>query len=278
MILGLSHVHTDFSHDGDIGIQQLSEIAIRYGVSFVLLSEHADQGMNNDLFAKLKEDSNYWSSDSLKIIPGLEFVTDEGFHVLGFGVDRFFVASDFKSTVDAIRLYGGFSVLAHPVQYAFEYRSVLDCVDAVEVQNSLYDGVIAPRWKAYNLYNRIRKTNRYCSTVAGPDLHKKQDMGRAIYLHMELDRLDFEHIIECLKSNRHLIGTVNRSYSILNLNMWEITLMMFSEYFLLPLKAVLTLFVAYLNQAYKQAYVNRDPIGALLKVYKVALRVFKINN
>ena len=277
MILGLSHVHTDFSHDGDIGLQQLSEIAIRYGVSFVLLSEHADQGMNNEIFTKLTEASNYWSSDSLKIIPGLEFVTDEGFHILGFGVNRFFVASDFKSTVDTIRLYGGFSVLAHPVQYAFEHNPVLDCVDAVEVQNSLYDGVIAPRWKSYKLYNSIRKANRSCSIVAGPDLHKKQDMSRAIYLHMELDRLDFQHIIECLKSNRHLIGTVNRSYSILNLKLWEIALMLFSEYFLLPLKAVLTLFVAYLHQAYKQAYVNRDPIGALHKAFKVAIKLFKIN-
>ncbi|HNR13570.1 MAG TPA: PHP domain-containing protein, partial [Thermodesulfobacteriota bacterium] len=87
-VTGLLHIHTTYSYDGRITLDDISSIARSKGHGFLLLTEHSDDFSPRKMEA-LREHSQRLSDKDFVIIPGLEVNCDLGRHLLAVGVTRY---------------------------------------------------------------------------------------------------------------------------------------------------------------------------------------------
>jgi hypothetical protein len=84
------------------------------------------------------------SSGAVRLVPGLEIVTAERYHLLAFGLAEPVPAGPVGEMAGRVREAGGVPVLAHPSRYRAGWEDRLAAVGAVEVWNRHYDGRVAP--------------------------------------------------------------------------------------------------------------------------------------
>jgi hypothetical protein len=123
------------------------------------------------------------------VIPGLEFASHAGLHILGYGVTRRFRAKDLEAIVDGIHKAGGIAVLAHPPVGCINLiTSIKNKLDGIEVWNGRYDGPYSPRAGSFQLLRRIRIVNPNASAYGGIDLHKTEQSRKPIRVELNVDR------------------------------------------------------------------------------------------
>ena len=177
MLKGAIHIHSTYS-DGEFTLAELREVYLALGCDFVCMTDHAEYFDA----AKTKsyiDECRSLSDDRFRFITGLEYTCDNRMHVLAYGVTSPVTTTDPQKVIRHIKNEGGLSVIAHPMDSAFEWiESFEELPDGIEAWNSKYDGRSAPRPGTFHLLARLQSRKPEMRAFYGEDMHwKKQHRG-----------------------------------------------------------------------------------------------------
>jgi hypothetical protein len=165
------HLHTSWSHDCRIPVEELLEHAEAQGLGAIAVTDH-------NVFGGALEAVELARSRNLIVIPGEEVKTDGEGEVIGlFLREEIPRGMSFGDTVAAIRSQGGIVYLPHPfdrlhaIPSSSTLKGHLDELDVVEVYNARL------LFEAYN-DEALRFARKYGMTMgAGSDAHVLQGVG-----------------------------------------------------------------------------------------------------
>jgi len=196
-IKGIIHVHTMYSHDGELSLSDLAQLCKTSGYKFVIVTEHAED-MTEDSMSEFVHECKLLSDEDLVIIPGLEFICN-GLHILGLGIEKLLQMSDFRTLVNEIHKQGGIAVLAHVSYYKdIPLENLLE-VDGIEVWNSRYDGRYAPKLKCIKTFENLKKHNSNVVGYCGLDLHSYYEFGKLSIIVNINEEVDGGVILDALR-------------------------------------------------------------------------------
>ena len=170
-ILADLHLHTSWSHDCQIPVEELLDHAGAQGLGAIAVTDH-------NVFGGAQEAVELAKTRDLVVIPGEEVKTENQGEVIGlFLSEEIPRGQSFGETVDAIRAQGGVVYLPHPFdrlhaipEPATLHRHLAQ-VDVLEVYNARL------LFEAYN-DEALRFARKYDLTMgAGSDAHVLQGVG-----------------------------------------------------------------------------------------------------
>jgi len=198
-VSGISHIHTDFSYDGESSLEEVAKLAKKKGHSFLLLTEHNDD-FNDGKMERFVAECEQLSTGEFIIIPGLEINCDFGRHLLGIGVRRYIPMAGPDEVIGQIRQSGGLAVFPHPGLYQFRpFLKSVNNLNGIEVWNNRYDGKYAPNLRSLELLKDLRIKNPGIFAYAGLDLHSTSKFD-CLCLKIELAELTETEILSSLKA------------------------------------------------------------------------------
>jgi hypothetical protein len=129
-------------------------------------------------------------------------------HVLGFGVTSLIVAPihqlDPQAVIRHIKSEGGVSVIAHPMESAFDWIETFDELpDGIETWNSKYDGRVAPRPGTFLLLDRLKLRSPAMRAFYGQDMHWKNQYRGLINL-FECQSATREGVLRAMTDGRYV--------------------------------------------------------------------------
>ena len=200
-VLGIMHIHTDYSYDGRDSLQEVARLAKRKGYGFLLLTEHNDD-FSDEKMQRFVAECERLSTNDLIIVPGLEVNCDFGRHLLAIGIKKYIGIADPDKVIDKIKENGGLAILPHPGLYQFRsFLTSASNLDGVEVWNSRYDSKYAPNPKSFSLLKNLRKENPGIFAYGGQDLHSVRELDD-LSLRVELARPSEFEILHRLEKGR----------------------------------------------------------------------------
>jgi predicted metal-dependent phosphoesterase TrpH len=165
------HMHTTWSHDCSIEVDELLDHAEATGLGAIAVTDH-------NIFGGAAEARDRSAARELIVIPGEEVKTDNQGEVIGlFLSEEIPRGMTFAETVDAIRAQGGLVYVPHPFDRmhsipdpATLHRHLAE-IDVFEVYNARL------LWESYN-DEALRFARKYNLTAgAGSDAHVLQGVG-----------------------------------------------------------------------------------------------------
>lgn len=173
MIKGILHVHTNFSYDGKIGIEELRKRARKEKVSFIIIADHAETLLERKNIGKFLQETGNYNSPPF-VIPGVEYTCSPRVHLLAIGIKG--IIENYKDPLNVIkniRREDGLVIWGH---YDFKLRrddvEILKKVDGVEIWNRKYDGKTSFLPYKGRVFKMIRdKYNNNLKMYNGADLH-----------------------------------------------------------------------------------------------------------
>src|SRR4051812_2039365 len=165
------HMHTTWSHDCSIEVDELLDHAEATGLGAIAVTDH-------NIFGGAAEARDRSAGRELIVIPGEEVKTDDQGEVIGlFLSEEIPRGMTFGETVDAIRTQGGLVYVPHPFDRmhsipdpATLHRHLAE-IDVFEVYNARL------LWESYN-DEALRFARKYNLTAgAGSDAHVLQGVG-----------------------------------------------------------------------------------------------------
>jgi predicted metal-dependent phosphoesterase TrpH len=176
-ITGILHCHSNYSYDAKLSLQELRELFIQKGLSFVCMTEHADE-MNYEMAKAFIHECDTLSDTTFKFIPGFE-VPYLNAHILMIGCREFL--KNYAPDIESLREWTArtpFVVLAHLVRNDFGVDEfLLNELDALEVWNQQYEGKRVPRTRSLSLFETLRRTKETLVATGGVDFHRKEHCG-----------------------------------------------------------------------------------------------------
>ena len=210
MFQGVLHLHSVFS-DGEESLEGLADAFRRSGMDFMAVSDHAEVFDEERMGAYVQACARLSTADFM-VIPGLEFASHGGLHILGYGVTQRVRAKDLEGIVDGIHQAGGIAVLAHPPAGCINLiTSITHKLDGIEVWNGRYDGVHVPRADSFQLLRRVRAANAKVSAYGGTDLHKKEQTRKPIRIEVDAEGRSHQSIQSALRDGRFRVRGGNLS-------------------------------------------------------------------
>jgi hypothetical protein len=199
--IGVVHVHSDYSHDGRDPLEQLLEFARARSISFVGLTDHAED-FDPPRYQEYIEHCRHLSDSVTRLIPGLEyrFSRYPGLHLLAFGLSTMIRP---RTPEDFCRQTAGtaqFTVVAHPVlcQHVLP-AAVAEVIDGIEVWNASYNTRYLPDSRSIRLLRSLQRGRPEVVAIAGLDQHDSRNDRRTRVL---LQDPGSEHPLLELKAGR----------------------------------------------------------------------------
>jgi predicted metal-dependent phosphoesterase TrpH len=165
------HLHTSWSHDCSIEVDELLDHAEAEGLGAIAVTDH-------NVFGGAREAVERARGRRLVVIPGEEIKTDEQGEVIGlFLREEIPRGLSFAETVDAIHAQGGLVYVPHP------FDRVHTIPDAATLHRHLADVDVLEVYNArllFETYNdeALRFARKYNLTAgAGSDAHVLQGVG-----------------------------------------------------------------------------------------------------
>jgi hypothetical protein len=224
---GAPHIHTSFSYDGTMSLEEISSFFKKKKFDFVLITEHSEN-VSNDVMPKLIDECKRFSSSKFLIIPGLEFRCWDDLHILGLGINKTFASHDPLEVIHHINQQGGVAILAHPAKKNYAWDKVwIEKLDGAEIWNLAYDGKFLPQAESIRIFKKLTKHNPRLKPFAGMDLHQEKDYYY-LSLSIEGQDLDQNEILQNLKEgNFALESTLFKIKQGIEIN-WASLLVMFA--------------------------------------------------
>lgn len=170
--VGIIHVHSNFSFDGQHTLEEIALLAKKRRYSFAGITEHSNT-FDEDKMSHLIKECRRLSDQVLLLIPGLEFTCDENLHLLGLGIKHFTAIKDPISVARFIKAQGGVAIVSHPSRYGYKLLSGLETeIHGIEIWNAVYDGRFVPNDRSIALWQALRKRNMALRPFGGQDLHQ----------------------------------------------------------------------------------------------------------
>jgi len=180
-LIGILHVHSNFSHDGRDRIADLRAASLARGIAFVGLTDHAED-LGSERFDRLRRECDDHSDASVRLIPGAEFRFPgyPGLHLLAIGLHRWIEAASPAELAAAAAEHAELVAVAHPRLFDYELPpAVAARVHAIEVWNAAHDTRYLPDPRAVTLLRHVRRTNPHVVGFAGLDQHDARNDRRA---------------------------------------------------------------------------------------------------
>ena len=186
------HCHNEFSNfqlgpketpfDCGVTIKEQLEKAYEMGLDAFFITNHNTLNGYNSI---LEYRENHEKFKKIKVYPGEEITTDQGIHVLAFGItDSIKAGNSIEEILDDIKSQGAISCAPHPFGLSNGLREKAILCDLIEVFNSnnvdRYSNLRASHFAKEN--NMIE--------VAGSDSHVVSTLGRCINLIDSENNLD----------------------------------------------------------------------------------------
>lgn len=209
---GIAHIHSTFSADGEMTLDEIVAKLAKSGAQFLLLSEHAEDLSETARRAFIDEcdahNRNRRPGEPL-LIAGLEFNHPDRTHVLGYGCAEFAGTTDPERTATAIQRAGGVAVLAHPhPDHAEKIAQIAPFVNGVEVWNSKWDGRVAPpTWRVAAIRSEFDR-GFPITAWAGIDLHFRTQFTE-LFIEVDAQDLVREQILLSLRAGRFRLACGN---------------------------------------------------------------------
>lgn len=166
-ISGVCHIHSRYSYDAKLSLAELRDAFVSRGISFALMTEHTDH-LTEEAARQFREECVQYSDDTFMFIPGFE-VPYLGTHVLVVGARAYHEGESTMKLLTRWHGEGALLVVAHPHRNRYRMDDFLRRhVDGVEIWNSQYDGIHAPRASAWHMAQDISGAHAYGSL----DLHR----------------------------------------------------------------------------------------------------------
>ncbi len=202
--IGIIHVHSKMSYDGQNTLEEIALLAKKRGYSFVGMTEHSDTFDEKGMSHFVKECRRLSNPDFI-LIPGIEFTCENNLHLIGLGIEHFTAIRDPISVARFIKKEGGLSIVAHPIRYGYKMPVGLEKeIDGIEVWNAGYDGRFVPNDRSIALWQSLRGRNDAILAFGGEDLHEITDHGH-VKLTVSCDELTEGTIIRVLREGNYLI-------------------------------------------------------------------------
>jgi predicted metal-dependent phosphoesterase TrpH len=174
------HLHTTYSHDGVLSLDQLATFLRARGFDFMAVTEHS-QDMSESTLAALEAQSQQLTTSEFLVIPGMEFTCTGTIHILGLGVTSACSSQDPSTVIEHIHSHGGVAVLAHPSNKAYPIDPAwVARLDGCEIWNNR-QGKWLPQLHAIRKFEELHEYAPDLLAYAGLDLH-----GLAGYSHVAM--------------------------------------------------------------------------------------------
>ena len=186
------HCHNEFSNfqlgpketpfDCGVTIKEQFEKAYEMGLDAFFITNH---NTLNGYHSLLEYRENHEKFKKIKVYPGEEITTDQGIHVLAFGLhDTIKAGNSIEEILDNMKSQGAISCAPHPFGLSNGLRENAILCDLIEVFNS----------NNVDRYSNLRashfaKANNMIE-VAGSDSHVVSTLGRCINLIDSENNLD----------------------------------------------------------------------------------------
>lgn len=180
---GLFHVHSSFSSDGKLDLDELKAECLARGFSFMVVTDHAEDFGAGDLDRYVRRCRDLSGPDFLAV-PGLEFRLpgNEEIHLLVAGWEgRFNGPQGIGNIPDilarAISAHNGsLVILAHPFKSAtgcFIPPEIEPALDGLEIWNASCDSRYLPDFRALRTYQEFNSRQAGIIGIGGLDLHDR---------------------------------------------------------------------------------------------------------
>jgi predicted metal-dependent phosphoesterase TrpH len=198
---GLMHVHSSYSFDGTMRLEELASECRSRKLDYIALTEHADaKHFSEEKMISFVKECERSSSEAFLMVPGLEYDC-EGMHILAIGIKNYFIEKDLGSLIEGIHKRGGLAVLAHVSYYDRIPYDELAGLDGVEAWNSRYDSRFSPSRKSLNILSRFREKKKDMPAYAGLDLHARRSFG-GITTTIKANKLSSEELVKSLREKK----------------------------------------------------------------------------
>ncbi len=203
---GIAHVHTTFSHDGEISLERLATVCRTGKIDFALISEHA-QDVDEKKFAQLIRDANRLSGKGTLLVPGLEYEGEQDIHLLAYGITAFI---DPKKTLceiaEQVHKNGGLNVIAHPKRNGYVVpQDILPFLNGIEIWNTKMDGSSAPNVKSLSLLRSVRSQKENIFGYTGLDLHWQRQNMKA-FIHVPISCVQKDRLFWALEEGNFVLS------------------------------------------------------------------------
>jgi hypothetical protein len=176
-MIGIVHVHSDYSHDGRDTLETLYQFARDRRIGFVGMTDHAED-FDRDRFEQYRAHCLRLSDATVKIIPGLEFRFGgfPGLHLLALGLSEWIEPATPADFIRFTRDTAEFTIVAHPILPMYQIPpDVLAGIDAIEVWNAAYNTRYFPDPRAIRLLHQARQSRAAVVGTAGLDQHDSRN-------------------------------------------------------------------------------------------------------
>ncbi len=172
MLRGVGHVHSTYSFDGKVPLDELAAFLRGKGLDFVLMTEHVEQ-MDAPSLSRFVDDCRALSTDDFLMLPGVEI---EYSNVLAFGIDHVRQWDEPADLIPVFREQGAFLGLSHPAKLHRDAEvNAFPVVEGVEVWNRKYDGTKTLRPRSMALYEHLLGRKPGLVPTCGLDFHRLSD-------------------------------------------------------------------------------------------------------
>lgn len=174
---GLFHLHSDYSFDGKLSLEELREECVRRKLDFIVVTEHAEDFDTEKLKRYLAHCKSLTDREFI-VVPGLEFRLDwdKEVHVLVIGTEELCGAEAPRDVMEKV-LSGeclGLAILAHPSRNGhYLPKDLVHRIHGIEIWNAAYDSRYLPDYRAIRLFRSLKKLNRNLIGLGGLDLHDR---------------------------------------------------------------------------------------------------------
>ena len=207
------HCHNEFSnfqlgpketpYDCGVTITEQFEKAYERGLDAFFITNH---NTINGYKSLLEYKENHKKYENIKVYPGEEITTDDGIHVLAYGLNETIKArKSLEEILDIIRSQGALSCAAHPFGLSNGLREKSTLCDLIEVFNS----------NNVDRYSNMRATHFARSNnmieIAGSDSHVASTLGRCTNLIESENKLD--DILYAMRHGKITVGNTGYTTS-----------------------------------------------------------------
>jgi len=201
---GIIHIHSEYSHDGKVSLENIKRHTIDAGYSFACITEHVED-LRGDKLNRFIDECEKLSDDKFLFIPGVEFSYSFS-HVLVLGVGKN-LSYDYENWPETLKSFKNkyLMILAHPYKARTKIvPEIVDLVDGIEVWNSKYNGKNVPSFTAFQLFQKTKLNRNELLAFAGLDFHKYSHFGGP-FVSVVSQELDAKAILQNLKDGEFKI-------------------------------------------------------------------------
>jgi len=207
---GIFHIHSNFSYDGKLPIEQIVKLCKKNGINFLILTEHIydrdkKEFMSDGKIESFIKECASFSEEDFHVVPAVEIPTpDNKIHIIGVGIKKP-INTDKLSTplkiLSELKEKNCLTVLAHPLKnkaIAILKEEELNMLNGIEIWNIKEEGRFIPDMQNYSSITKVANRYKDMFCYAGIDFHLSEPLSAAEMI-ISADIRSSDELLEIIK-------------------------------------------------------------------------------